>query len=94
MDIKEILAHPLTAIAVLVSTVGQLGFGVFEPAWSLISATSGLWFPAIATTGATILPEIGYEQLGTSLLLAAAVVFVGVQLDRMVDRVQEWNNNR
>jgi len=94
MNLKRIVAHPLTSLAVGVSAVAQLGFGTFEPVWSLIASTSGLWFPAIATTGSTILPEIGYDTLGTRLLLASALVFVGVQVDRLFDKIQNWKENR
>lgn len=94
MDLKEIVYHPFTALMVLLSALGQLGFGMFEPVWSLISATSGMWFPAIAVTSGTILPEVGLEGAGTAILLGAASVFVAVQVDRLLDRVKEWRSNR
>lgn len=86
MEVKELLTSPLTALAFVVSAVGSVGFGLFDPVWGLISATSGMWFPAIAVTAGTIFPEIGLESLGTQVLVAAAVVFVAVQLDRFYDR--------
>lgn len=94
MEVKELLAHPVTALAAVVSVVGQLGFGWFEPVWSLISATSGMWFPAIAVTAGTIFPEVGLKSLGTPVLLAAALLFVAVQLDRLFERIAEWWRNR
>lgn len=92
--LKNLLLHPLTTVAVVLSAVGQLSIGWVEPAWALVSTTSGYWFPAIATTATTLLPEIGYGSEGTTLLVAAAIVFVGVQVDRLVDRVQTFLDNR
>ena len=92
--LKTLLLHPLTTVAVVVSAVGQLSIGWVEPVWALISATSGYWFPAIATSSTTLLPEIGYGSEGTTVLVAAAIVFVGVQLDRLIDRVQQFFDNR
>ena len=92
--LKEFIYHPLTAGALGLSAIGQLGFGAFEPLWSLVSATSGMWFPAIAVTAGTIAPEIGFADLGTNVLLAAAIVFVGVQLDRLISRAKTWYNER
>lgn len=94
MELKQFVFHPLTAGAVILSTLGQLGVGLFDPIWSLVSATSGYWFPAIATTSATILPELGYGDLGTTVLVAAAVLYVAVLLDNGIDRAQQWFNNR
>lgn len=94
MDLEEIVLHPFTALMLGLSALAQLGFGAFEPVWSLVSATSGMWFPAIAVTSGTILPEIGFEGVGTMILLGAASVFVAVQVDRLLDRVEEWRSNR
>lgn len=94
MQVIETLKHPITALSVVLSVVGQLGFGVFDPTWALVSSTANLWFPALATTGATILPELGLPDLGTKILLGAALVYVGVQLDRLFAKVQDWQENR
>ncbi|WP_254271095.1 hypothetical protein [Haloarcula marina] len=92
--LKQLISHPLTAGALGLSAVGQLGFGLFEPLWSLVSTTSGMWFPAVAVTAGTIAPEIGFADLGTKVLLAAAILFVGVQLDRLASRAKTWYNER
>jgi hypothetical protein len=94
MQVIERLKHPVTGLAVALSAVGQLGFGAFEPAWTLISSTATYWFPAVATSGATILPQFGFPNLGTNLLLGGALLYVGVQLDKLVDKIQEWRENR
>ena len=91
---KELLTHPLTALAFVGSAIGSVGFGLIDPAWGLISATAGVWFPAIAVSAGTILPELGYGSLGTQVLLAAAIVFVAVQLDRLADRVAKYLKER
>ena len=91
---RDALTHPIAALAVIVSAIGQLGFGALEPAWSLLSTTSTYWFPALATSGATILPEFGYPDLGTQILVGAALLYVGVQLDKLITKVQEWRENR
>lgn len=92
--IKSLLTSPIAAGAVVIGTVGQVGFAAFDPIWGLISATSGLWFPAIATTAATIMPEIGLADLGTKILVGAAIVFVAVQLDRLIERGRKYLRNR
>ncbi|ELZ23495.1 hypothetical protein C475_14518 [Halosimplex carlsbadense 2-9-1] len=92
--VVEKLKHPLTGLAVAVSTLGQLSFGWFEPVWALASSTATYWFPAVATSGATILPELGFPNLGTNVLLAGALLYVGVQLDKLVDKIQDWKENR
>ncbi|WP_415381468.1 hypothetical protein [Halosimplex sp. TS25] len=91
---KEALNHPITGAALLLSAVGQVGFGAFEPAWALLSSTSMYWFPAVATSGATILPEFGYPDLGTKILLAGALVYVGVQVDKLLTKIKDWQENR
>lgn len=94
MGAREILKHPVTALMVVLTALAQAGVGLFEPLWSLISATSGMWFPAIAVTAGTIFPEIGLGGIGTQALLVAAAVFVAVQLDKLLDRAHEWAQNR
>lgn len=90
MELEKLLTSPLTAAAVVLSAIGQLGFGLVEPVWGLVSATAGTWFPAVAVTAGTIFPEIGLGNLGTQVLVAAAVVFVGVQLDRLLDKASDY----
>jgi len=91
---KELLTHPLTALAVVASALGSVGFGLVDPVWGLISATAGMWFPAISVTAGVLLPEYGLGDVGTQVLIAAAVVFVAVQLDRLYDRAVEYLRNR
>ena len=90
MQAKDLIKSPYTALAFVVSAIGQVGFAWFDPIWGLLQATSGLLFPIVATVSSTILPEIGYDQLGTKLLIAGAVLFVGVQLDKLTDRVEDY----
>lgn len=92
--LKNLLTHPLTGGAFVLSAFGQIGFGLFEPAWGLVSATAGMWFPAVSVSAATILPELGLEREGTLILVAGAVVFVMVKLDQAADRAAEYFNNR
>jgi len=94
MEAKELLTSPLTLLAVGVSALGSVGFGLVDPAWGLLSATAGMWFPAIAVSAGTILPELGYGEIGTQVLLAAAIVFVAVQLDRLADRASKYIKER
>lgn len=94
MDTQELIRHPVTALAVVVSTIGQFGFGWFEPLWGLIASTAGIWFPAIAVSASEIFPQIGLGDIGPTVLLAAAIVFVAVQLDRLADRVAAYLDNR
>jgi len=84
MNSKEIIKHPATAASVVVTATLQ--FSGIVPIWDFVASTSGYWFPALATTGATILPELGYESIGTTVLLASALVFVAVQVDKFADR--------
>lgn len=92
--LRETVTHPVTAIAFVVSALGSVGLGAFEPVWGLVSATAGMWFPAIAVTAGTILPEIGLGDAGTTILVTAAIVFVIVQLDKLADRAGEYFDNR
>jgi hypothetical protein len=85
MEIQDLIRHPLTALAAVVSAIGQLGFGWFEPAWTFLSGTAGIWFPAIAVSAGEIFPRIGLEKLAGPALLGAAILFVAVQLDRLTD---------
>jgi hypothetical protein len=94
MEARELLTSPLTVLAFVVSAIGSVGFGLLDPTWGLISATAGMWFPAVAVTAGTILPEIGYGDVGTQVLVAAAVVFVAVQLDRLADRAADYYKER
>jgi hypothetical protein len=94
MDWQDIFVHPFTGVAVVLSTVGQLGFGWFEPIWGLVSATSGYWFPGIAAIAGTALPEFGLGHLGRPLLVGAAILFAAVQLDRLVERARTYIENR
>jgi len=94
MDVREIITHPLSSAFVAVLAIGQLAFGMLEPAWALLSTTAELWFPALATAGATILPNIGFPSLGTEILLAAAVVYFAVKVNQLIDKIENWYANR
>ena len=87
-ELAQIVAHPLTGGAVIgsavLSTIGQLA-----PLWDFLGATSGTWFPLIAVSAGTILPEVGLQQLGSQVLLAAAIVYVAIYADRLYDRIKE-----
>jgi hypothetical protein len=88
MELKEILLHPLAAVAAL----GSVAFAVLpglEPLWSFIGATAGTWFPPIAVTAGTILPEVGLGDLGGKILIAAGIVYVLVYVDRLLDAALE-----
>lgn len=92
--IAEILTHPLTAVVTAIGAIGQLGFAWFDPVWGLLATTSGMWFPAIAVSAGTILPELGLSDLGTQVLFAAAILFVTIQLDKGWDRAKKYLRNR
>jgi len=94
MDARELLTHPLTLLATIGSLLGSIGFGLLDPVWGLVSTTSGMWFPAVSVTAGVILPELGFGDLGTQLLVVGAIVFVAVQLDRLYDRAKEYLRNR
>lgn len=93
MNAKELLTHPITAGSGVIAALGSIGFLPFD-IWGLVNATSGFWFPLFATLGATLLPEFGYAELGTRILVGAAIVFVVVQLNRLIDRSLEYFENR
>jgi len=92
--VKNALEHPLTAGAVLFGAVGQLSIGWIAPFWELVSSTATYWFPALATIASTILPELGYSDVATPLLLGSAIVFVAVQIDRLLARVADFVRKR
>lgn len=89
MALTDILMHPLTAIA----TVGSALLAVVPagaPVWEFIGATAGTWFPLLAVSAGTILPNVGYADLGTTLLVGAGIVYVAVYADRFIERTQEY----
>jgi hypothetical protein len=91
---KEAVLHPFTQLGAFLSVLGGLGLGWFDPIWTLISATSGYWFPAIAVSAGEIMPRLGYGEMAGPALLGAAIVFVAVQLERIGKRLKKWRNNR
>lgn len=92
MRLKEIITHPLTYGSFGVTAILQL-MGIV-PIWDFVASTSSYWFPALATTGATILPELGYQEVGTTVLLTSAIVFVLVQLDKFADKTIKYLKER
>jgi hypothetical protein len=94
MNARELLTHPLTLLATVGSLLGSIGFGLIDPVWGLVSTTSGMWFPAVSVTAGVLLPELGFGDLGTQILVAGAIVFVAVQVDRLYDRAAEYLRNR
>lgn len=94
MKLKEVLTHPISGLAALVGLVGQFGFAWFDPVWGLLSATAGTWFPLVAVSTSTILPEIGFGGYGTPILLGAAILFVAIQADRLVEKTFQYFNDR
>jgi hypothetical protein len=86
--LTEFLIHPLTGLAVVGSAVLSL-VPAFGPVWEFVGATSGTWFPLVAVSAGTILPEIGLQSLGSKVLLAAAIVYVAVYADRLAERLQQ-----
>jgi hypothetical protein len=89
--LKKAVTSPLTALSV----VGSFALAVVpaaEPLWTFLSATAGTWFPIASVSGGVILPEVGYPEIGSTLLLMAAAAYVTVYLDKFVDKVQEWRN--
>lgn len=91
MELKKLLWNPLTGFAVILSAVGSL-FGFIDPFWSILSATSSYWFPAVSVSAATILPELGYQTLGTRILVAGAVVYVALKIDNGIEKAREYRN--
>ena len=86
-SITDALTHPLTALSVVasavVATVPALG-----PVWEFVGSTAGTWFPLVAVSAGRILPEVGLESIGSKVLLGAAIVYVTVYLDRLIDAIQ------
>jgi hypothetical protein len=93
-ETREVLAHPVTKLSALVSVFGAWGFGFIDPLWTFLGATAGLWFPAIAVSAGEILPRLGYAKLAGPLLLGAAILFVTIQVEDLIERARTWYNNR
>lgn len=89
MKLQELLVHPLVALSVVGSAALSLLPGA-APVWEFVGATAGTWFPLVAVSASTILPELGFKNIGTTVLLAAAVVYVAVYLDRFIGRLEEF----
>lgn len=92
MEPTDYLWHPLTALSVIGSLVLST-LGAFGPVWDFIGASSGTWFPLVAVTAGTILPNVGFAELGTTVLVSAGVLYAAVYLDRFIDRLQEFINS-
>lgn len=92
-SLKEALTSPLTALAVFLSTAAAT-IPSLGPVWDLVGATSSLWYPLIAVSGSTLLPQFGFRDLGTTVLVAGSLVFAVYHADRLVDRVAKWYENQ
>lgn len=87
--LKQIVTSPFAALSVF----GSLLLAVVpaaEPLWSFLAATAGTWFPIASVSGGILLPELGYPQIGSTLLFMAATAYVTVYLDKFADKVKEW----
>lgn len=92
---KDTIKKVVTSPAVALSVVGSFALAVVpaaEPIWSFLSMTAGTWFPIASVSGGVLLPEIGYPELGSTLLFMAATAYVTVYLDKFVDKVEKWRN--
>lgn len=92
---KDTLKKVVTSPAAALSVVGSFALAVIpaaEPIWTFLSATAGTWFPIASVGGGVLLPEFGYPEIGSTLLLMAATAYVTVYLDKFLDKVQEWRN--
>lgn len=92
MNTNNLLYHPLTAVAVVGSTLLAIVPG-FAPLWDFLGMTSGTWFPLVAVTAGTVLPNIGFADLGTQILLAGGLVYVAIYADRLVGRTLDYLKN-
>lgn len=86
--LRDVILHPLTAGTVVLSALAST-LGPLAPLWDFLGATAGTWFPIVAVSAGTILPNIGYGKLGTLLLVSAGVLYVAIYTDRFIDRIQE-----
>lgn len=86
--LAELVTHPITGLAVVASAALSL-LAPLAPLWDFVGATAGTWFPIVAVSASTILPELGFGNIGSKLLLGAAIVYVAVFADRLYDRIQE-----
>jgi hypothetical protein len=90
MDLKEIIEHPVSAVVSLAAFIGQFAFGWVDAFFALISATATYWFPGIAAFAGTVMPNIGYGDLGTTILVAAAVLYAAVQVNGLINYFEKW----
>jgi hypothetical protein len=89
MSIKAALQHPLAALL----TVGTAVLTVLPGAdvvWSLLNATAGSWFAIASVGGGIVLPQLGFDGLGTQLLFVAALVYVSIYAGRFVEGAYNW----
>jgi hypothetical protein len=87
-QLKELITHPITGFAVIASAALSL-LAPLAPVWDFVGATAGTWFPIVAVSASTILPELGFGSIGSKILLAGAIVYVTVFADRLYDRIEE-----
>lgn len=88
MTLGQILREPITWLAAVLSLLAGFA-GVFDSLWALVSSTSGLWFPIIATTSTIVAPAVEAipMDLANKVLLAAAILYLTILLVRLGSRV-------
>lgn len=92
MTVEDILWHPLVALSAFGSLLLSIVPGL-APLWDLLGATSGTWFSLVAVSAGTILPEFGYGEEAQLVLLAAAILYVAIYTDRLIDRIQQFRSD-
>lgn len=85
MSPQDLITSSHAAAATIGAAVLHLA-GALDVVWQFLGATSSFWFPAIAVSAGTIMPEVGMADLGTRLLIAAALLYVAILASRFIDR--------
>lgn len=90
MTLRELLEHPVTWLTATLSVLAGLT-GMFDVVWSIVSSTSGIWFPVIATMASIVAPAVEWIPTGLAqkVMLAAAILYMVVLLVRFGDRITD-----
>lgn len=77
-------------LGVVASILGLFQFGGLD----VLAATAGTWFPAIAVSATSLIPNLdrviaGDAPLHIVVLVVASGVYVAIKVDSFVERLQE-----
>lgn len=86
----DVLQAPITWLTAALSLLAGAA-GMFDSLWALLSNTSGLWFPLVATAASVVAPAVEAipMSLANKVLLAAAILYMTILLVRFANQARD-----